>query len=152
MKYNKLILIGIIIFSMSSYSQPRFKEKKEQIKALKVAFITNELSLTSEEAAAFWPLYNAYDNKQNEIRHKKMKAFVDKMDRESTDKISEKEASILLAQSESIEEENFQNRKKFIQSLKGVIPSLKIIKLKKAEENFNRKLLQQYRDRRPPRD
>ncbi len=149
MKNNKLILLGIFFFSLISYAQPHFKEKKEQIKALKVAFITNELSLTSDEAAAFWPLYNTYDNKQNEIRLKKIKSFIDKMDTEAINKMSEKEASLILAQYESFEEEMYLNRKKFILSLKGVLPSIKIIKLKKSEDNFNKKLLQQYRDRRP---
>ena len=147
MKNNKLILLGIFFLSLLSYAQPRFKEKKEQIKALKVAFITNELALTPNEAAAFWPLYNVYDSKQTEIRHKKMKSFIDRMDAEEIDKISEKEASLLLAQSESLEDEIYQNRKKFIQSIKDVLPAVKIIKLKKSEDNFNRKLLQQYRER-----
>ena len=149
MKNNKLLLVGILFLSMLTNAQPRFKEKKEQIKALKVAFITNELSLTSEEAASFWPLYNAYDNKQNEIRHKKIKSFIDRMDTEALDKMTEKEASVLLIQSENLEEEMYQNRKKFILSLKGILPSIKIIKLKRAEDNFNKKLLQQYRDRGP---
>jgi len=54
----------------------------------------------------------------------------------------------LLAQMESTEDELHQAKKKFIASLKGVISPLKILKLKKAEEGFNRKLLQQYRNKR----
>jgi hypothetical protein len=46
-----------------------------------------------------------------------------------------------------IEDELYQWRKKFIVNLKGVIPPIKIIKLKKAEEGFNRKLLKQYREK-----
>lgn len=149
MKNNKLLLISILFLSILSYAQPNFREKKEQIKALKVAFISNELALTSEEAALFWPIYNAYESRQREIRHKKFKSFMDRMDDEIINKISEKEAAVLLAQSENLEEEIYQNRKKFIFSLKGVIPSIKIIKLKKSEDDFNRKLLQQYKDRRP---
>lgn len=149
MKKNNLILLLLFLFSIISYAQPRIKEKREQIKALKVAFITNELSLTSEEAATFWPLYNAYDNKQMEIRHKKIKSFMDKIDRDGIDGMSEKEAALLLAQSESIDEEVFLNRKKFINSLKGVLPSVKILKLKRSEDDFNKKLLQQYREKRP---
>lgn len=149
MKKNNLLLIYSCLLSILSYGQTHFKEKKEQIKALKVAFITNELSLTSDEAATFWPLFNAYDAKQNEIRFSKKKSFADKMNKENTDKISEKEAAALLTQSENLEDEMYQNRKKFILSLKGVLPSIKIIKLKNAEDNFNKKLLQHYRDRKP---
>ena len=149
MKTNKLLLIILFLFSIHSFSQPKDKEKREKIRSLKVGFLTTELSLTPDEAAIFWPLYNAFDNKQNEIRSKKTKSLIDRMDDEAFAKMSEKEAFALLAQSESYDEDLFQNRRKFISSLKGVISPIKIIKLKKAEDNFNKKLLQQYRDKGP---
>ena len=70
------------------------------------------------------------------------------MDDDSFDKLSEKDAATMLAQMESTEDELYQLKKKFVTSLKGVISPVKILKLKKAEENFNRKLLQQYRDKK----
>jgi len=147
MKTNKLLLIIVFLFSIHVFSQSKFDEKKEQIRTLKVGFITNELSLTPDEATRFWPIYNAFDDKQFELRHQKMRAFRDRMDDGALDKMSEKDAATLLAQMESNEDELYQIRKKFTASLKGVISPIKIIKLKKAEENFNRKLLQQYRDK-----
>jgi Spy/CpxP family protein refolding chaperone len=147
MKTNKLLLIIIFLLSNHFYAQPS-RGNKEQIKSLKVGFITNELALTPDEAAKFWPIYNAFEDKQFEIRHQKMKAFKGRMDSD-LDKMSEKEASALLAQMESNEDELYQIRKKFITGLKGILPSVKIIKLKKAEDDFNRKLLQQYRDKGP---
>jgi Spy/CpxP family protein refolding chaperone len=148
MKTNKLVLIILFLLSIQLFAQPPRGEKKEQIKALKVGFITNELELTSDEASKFWPIYNAFDDKQFELRHQKMKAFKGRMDSD-LDKMSEKEASALLVQMENNEDELNQLRKKFINSLKGVLPSVKIIKLKKAEDDFNRKLLQQYRGKGP---
>ena len=147
MKNKKTLLLIVFFFTFILNAQHRFKEKREQIKALKVAFITNELSLSPDEAALFWPLYNTYDDKQNDIRRKKIKSFIDKMDEDSFENITEKEANTLLAQSEIIEDEIYQNRKKFINSLKGILPSIKIIKYKKSEDNFNKKLLQQYREK-----
>lgn len=146
MKTSKIILIIIFLFSIQVFSQSQMEGKKEQIRAMKVGFITNELALTSEEASKFWPIYNTYDDKQFEIRHKKMKAYKGRMDGD-LDKMSEKDASALLAQMENNEDELYQLRKKFIANLKGVIPAVKIIKLKKAEDDFNRKLLQQYRNK-----
>ncbi len=150
MKINKLIPIFILFFSMSSIAQGGgfFKEKKEKIKAMKVAYITNELSLTPDEATKFWPLFNAFEDKQNEIRKQKLKGYLDRTDDDSIDKLSEKEAGTLLTQMESTEDELYQLKKKFVANLKGVISPIKILKLKKAEEGFNRKLLQQYRDKR----
>jgi hypothetical protein len=150
MKTNKLVLIILFLLSIHIFAQPPRGEKKEQIKALKVGFITTELALTSDEASKFWPLYNAFEDKQFDLRIQKMKAFKGRMDSD-LDKMSEKEASALLAQMETNEDELYQARKKFIASLKGILPSVKIIKLKKAEDDFNRKLLQQYRDKGPRR-
>ena len=148
MKTNKLLLILIFLLSIHSFGQSQMEEKKEQIRTLKVGFITNELALTTDEATKFWPIYNTYDDKQFEIRHQKMKAFKQRMDTD-LEKMSEKEAAALLAQMENTEDELYQMRKKFVANLKGILPSVKIIKLKKAEDDFNRKLLQQYRNKGP---
>ena len=76
---------------------------------------------------------------------------MDRVDDDQIDKLSEKEAATLLVQMESTEDELYQLRKKFMASLKGVISPIKILKLKKAEEGFNKKLLQQYRDNKARR-
>ena len=148
MKIKNILSLLIVIISINVMAQdgPFIRKKKEQIKALKVAFITDELSLTPDEAAKFWPLFNAFEEKQQEIR--KQKGSLNRMDDESFDELSEKEATTMLAKMESTEDELHQAKKKFIASLKGVISPIKILKLKKAEENFNRKLLQQYRDKK----
>jgi Spy/CpxP family protein refolding chaperone len=148
MKTSKLLLIIIFLLSIHSFAQSQLSDKKEQIRTLKVGFITNELALTADEAAKFWPIYNAYDDKQFEIKHQRMKAFKERMD-VNLDNMSEKEASALLAQMQSNDDELYQLRKKFVANLKNILPAVKILKLKKAEDDFNRKLLQQYRNKGP---
>lgn len=148
MNIKKLFAILLLFVSFTFYAQgEKMKEKREQIKALKVAFLTTELDLTANEAEKFWPIFNTYDDKQFELRHQKMKAFMKKMNDGSLDKMTEKEANTFLTQMESTEEELFVLRKKFMQNLKGIFPAVKIIKLRKAEEDFSRKLLQQYRNK-----
>jgi hypothetical protein len=150
MKISKILPLLIAFISLNVIAQdgPIIRKKKEQIKALKVAFITNELALTSDEATKFWPLFNAFEEKQQEIKKQKLKGYLKRVDDGSFDNLSEKEATTMLAQMESTEDELYQLKKKFISNLKGIISPIKILKLKKAEENFNRKLLQQYRDRK----
>ena len=150
MKISKIHLLLIALISLNAIAQdgPFIRKKKEQIKSLKVAFITSELSLTPDEASKFWPLFNAFEEKQQEIKTQKLKGYFNRMDEDSFDKLSDKDASAILSQMESNEDELYQLKKKFVISLKGVISPIKILKLKKAEENFNRKLLQQYRDRK----
>ncbi len=147
MKIIKIIPILLFLFAINTFAQPRLKEKKEQIKALKVAYITEELQLTSEEATKFWPVFNAFEDKQKELRQEKMRSNKNRLDAGEVDAMSEKEATNLLNQMESTEDDLYQLRKKFIVSLKGILPAKKIIKLKRSEEGFNRKLLKQYREK-----
>jgi hypothetical protein len=149
MNIKKLFLLVCLLASVSFYAQGEsMKDKKEQIKTLKVSFITTELDLSTKEAEKFWPIYNTFDDKQFEIRHQKMRMYKSRMNDGTLNKMSERDASILLSQIEDSEEELFNLRNKFSKDLKEVISSVKIIKLKKAEEDFNRKLLQQYRSKK----
>ena len=147
MKTKILFPIIFLLVASLSFSQG-FKEKREKVKALKVAYITEQLELTTEEAQKFWPLYNAFDDKQSELRHEKMRSILDRFKPGNVEKLSEKDASNSLAQMEKIEEDLFNLKKKFIKDLQGVISAKKIIKLKKAEEDFNRELLKQMREKR----
>jgi Spy/CpxP family protein refolding chaperone len=144
-----LTLVAVFIVFGTVAQRAELKEKKkEQIKSLKIGFITNQLSLTNEEASKFWPIYNAFEVKQQEIKKQKLNLILDELHKDSLDKISDKEATAILAQIEIAEDELFQLKKKFITSLKGVISPLKILKLKKVEENFTKKLLELYRDKK----
>lgn len=147
MKTKILFPIIFLLIASLSFAQDH-KEKREKVKALKVAYITEQLGLTSEEAQKFWPIYNTFDEKQMELRHEKMRAILDRFQPGNVDKLTEKEASALLVQMEKIEEDLFNLRKKFIKDLQGVISAKKIIKLKKAEEDFNREMLKQMREKR----
>ena len=148
MKLKYTIYMFVALFTISGYGQVDNKQqKREQIRSLKIAYITTELNLTPEESTKFWPLFNAFEDKQRELRKQKLNNYLDKVN-STNEKLTEKEATTLLNQIESTEDEIYQLRKKFLNSLKGILPATKILKLKKAEEEFSRKLLQQYRDKK----
>ncbi len=68
------IILSFVLTSSFAMAQeqpaPEISEKKQQdIRALKVAFISKELDLTPEEAEKFWPVYHQYD-KEMEIAAK----------------------------------------------------------------------------------
>ena len=104
MKTKILFPIIFLLVTSLSFSQG-FKEKREKVKALKVAYITEQLELTTDEAQKFWPIYNAFDDKQGELRHEKMRAILDRFKPGNVEKLSEKDASNSLTQMEKIEED-----------------------------------------------
>jgi hypothetical protein len=148
MKIKHTLSIFYLLVSFSFYAQNgKIDEKREKIKEYKVAFLTTELELTSAEAEKFWPIYNAFDDKQFELRHEKMKTYLRKLDDDNINSISEKEAATLLSQIESTDKELYVLKEKYNSNLKKILSAKKILKLKKSEDDFNRKLLKQYRDK-----
>ena len=148
---KKIVLFLAVFFSLLLQAQPpKSKEKKEKIKAIKTAYISTELNLTPEEATKFWPIYHAFEDKQHEIKQEKWKRNLDAND-SSLNELSTKEASALLQKVVHTEEATYLERKKFVQNLKEFLPPIKILKLLKAEASFNRKLLQQFRNKKDPK-
>lgn len=148
MKIKNILPILLFLVSFSFYAQSdKTDEKREKIKAYKVSFLTTELELTSNEAEKFWPIYNAFDDKQYELRHEKMKTYLRKLNDDNVNSISEKEACTLLSQIESTDKELFILKEKYMANIKKVLSAKKILKLKKSEDDFNRKLLKQYKEK-----
>lgn len=144
---KKLITLMVVLFSIVSIAQPS-KEKIEKVKALKVAYITKELSLTTTEAEKFWPIYNTYDEKQFDLRHTKMRTIMKKYKDDGLENMTDKEAATILSEMESIDEDLLTLRKKFNKDAKEIIGAKKTLQLKKVEEEFTRTLFKQYKGRK----
>lgn len=139
-----LITLLIVLSSLSFYGQ---ESKKEKIKALKIAYVTKDLNLSGTEAEKFWPIYNAFDDKQFDLRMVKMRKIRRELKSQPLDAISESQANALLNQIEQLDDEIYQNRRKLTIDLKKVISPKKILKLKQVEDDFNKTLLKEYRNR-----
>lgn len=61
MKKSILFLLFAFLFTSAFAQMPgKSRSPRENIEVLKVAYFTKHLSLTTEEAEKFWPLYNTY--------------------------------------------------------------------------------------------
>ena len=140
---KKHIIIALLLLSISSgFAQ------HEKIKALKTAHITTELNLSSDEAEKFWPIYNESQEKTHKLR-KQLRDIHKKTD-QTFDNISEKEAQDILNTTMILDRKMYEEQNALIQSLKNILSAKKIIQLQKAEDQFKRKLLKKFKDRRPP--
>ncbi len=139
---KKLLLILILTLSISSYAQDN--DRKERIKALKIAFITERLQLTETEAQKFWPIYNAFDSENQKMRKETMGKFR-KVDIES---MNDQEAKNHLEDMMVTEAKKHQLKQQFVKDLLKVLPAKKIIILKATEDAFNRRMMEQFKKRR----
>lgn len=61
----------LLLFTFCSFLMVHAQKKEggeDKVQALKIAFITQKLELTSSEAQKFWPVYNVYDGEVKKIR------------------------------------------------------------------------------------
>ncbi len=122
---NKISKIGALVIMMlvfaSGYSQRN--QAQERIKTLKVAFITERLSLSSSEAQAFWPIYNAHEENLEGLKRRERREIRSKLvDFES---LSEREAADLLQQSMALEKEKHSLNMQFMDEISQVISAKK---------------------------
>jgi hypothetical protein len=140
---KNLLLLFLTICTLSSvYAQgPRKAERQERIKALWTAFLTQELELTSDESAKFWPIYNEYSQKERELNQKRVKM-------NALQSMSEAEIDNMYKQSLTNDEKIIELKREYYPKLKTAVPAHKIVKIPAAEREFKKKLLRMIQERR----
>jgi hypothetical protein len=147
---KKIILfITISLCCLLTVTAQTREESREKIKALKIAYLTEQLSLTTEEAQKFWPIYNTFDKEQNDLRinyksaiRKSIKSI------EEIDNLNEADAKKLIALKLLTDKQLYESQKNFISKMNGILSAKKIIKLQISEMEFAIKLMRKYRKKR----
>ncbi|OFX18581.1 MAG: hypothetical protein A2033_14995 [Bacteroidetes bacterium GWA2_31_9] len=137
-----LAYIFILQFTIcSAFSQNNQTNRKEKLKAMKVAFITEKLDLSSDEAQKFWPVYNEYDKAREELM-KDRKSLM-KSCKDETTVLTDKEAEELADNFIKHETDEAKLMEEYHTKFKKVLSSQKLIKLYQAERQFKNHLLKQ---------
>ncbi|PWH83178.1 sensor of ECF-type sigma factor [Algibacter marinivivus] len=140
-------LLPIILLLVSLNITAQHNNKRERIKALKVSFITEKLDLSEKEAQLFWPVYNNYEARNSEIRFKEVRA-IRKEIRDNIETMSDEDAKALIKKLNDAETRMHKLRISFSEKLMGIIPAKKIIQLKIVEDDFKKKMLEEYKKRK----
>lgn len=114
---------------------------RERIKALKTAYITQELNLSTEIAEKFWPIYNDYEARKKDLHRRE---HLD-MDLSRPECIDEAQANGMLQEYLDVEREEYILKKRLFKELKEIISAQDILKLHKLEDEFHKKLIREYR-------
>ena len=138
-----ITLVLTFIIATTTIAQEDKESKREKIKALKVAFITERLELTPDEAQTFWPVYNVYDGRVNDIYDTERKVMREL--RTDFDTMDEAAATKTLQTIQSLEKQKLDARAQLLSGLKDKITSKKTLVLFKAENDFRRDLIRKLR-------
>jgi hypothetical protein len=136
---KKIIIICLsIVLSVSAFAQ-----QGKRIEAMRIAFITQRLNLTSEEAQQFWPVYNQFTEKMQQIRGPKTDTPLDDMSDADAEKM-------ILAEFDK-ESKELELKKEYYQKLKKVLPVRKVAKLYRSERDFKQELVKYLKEAREER-
>ncbi|MEI6123455.1 MAG: hypothetical protein WCQ95_07475 [Bacteroidota bacterium] len=119
--------------------------KKEKMQAMKVAYISDKISLTASEAEKFWPVYNEYQDKKTAFQKEnrsKMKALKETKPENLTEEQAEEIINAELAQEQNL----LDLKKEYFPKFKKIIGSKKVVGLYMAEKEFNKLLLERLKD------
>ena len=68
-KYLLILTLLFGSFSMAFAQEGEDLKKQEKIQALYVAYVTQQLQLTPDEAQKFWPLHTQFANDLKSVKH-----------------------------------------------------------------------------------
>ncbi|UCG28607.1 MAG: hypothetical protein JSV24_04415 [Bacteroidales bacterium] len=152
MNYMKTIisLCLLVIHAASGAAQDIPPDRMERFNAQRVAFFTERLRLTSEEAQVFWPIYYEYQDEKNRIIEER---------KEMTRNLVQNQRTLSDAEIEQIGDKYVESVKKEAELLeiyhskfKETLPIRKVMRIYSTETQFKNFLLRQIQQPRQIRN
>ncbi|MBI9061530.1 MAG: hypothetical protein JEZ14_06050 [Marinilabiliaceae bacterium] len=137
------IIIALLLSVSFMQAQNKKEEKLEKVRAQKIAFLTQKMNLSPDEAQVFWPVYNEFSTQKKELNKKKREAMVELKQKWDTATDAQKEA--VADQMIAFRMEEAKLDQSYHAQFKDVLPIDKVLKLYHAELQFKNYLMKQIR-------
>jgi hypothetical protein len=138
MKHTFLMLL-VALFAVTATAQPDPEKREARVRAYRIAVFTEILNLTEDEAQSFWPIYNDFQGKKEQLQ-KQLKPGKD------LDSMNDKEVEDYLKKFHETRQQELDLEKELSQKLRKVLSIRKIAKIPNAEREFRERLVQKLRE------
>ncbi|WP_162055562.1 hypothetical protein [Pontibacter pamirensis] len=141
MKQYLVLFILICAFTFSgtaALSQDRHthSERKENVEAAKIAFLTDKMGLTPEQSQKFWPLYNEHEAKRRAL----VKGYRINF-RQNIDELTDAQVEARVSKIFDLKEKELALDKEYASIYQNVISVKQLVKLYRGEREFTKLLL-----------
>lgn len=142
MKYllRTALLLGLLAWlpltSAHAQSGARRQERLSQLENARIAYLTEQISLTPDQAQKFWPVYNEFTTKRREL-NRRMRLLRPA----SLDALSDQQIKDNLTQSFTLRQQEITLEKEYFDRLQRVISVRQVGKLFIAERQFTKEVL-----------
>ncbi|MDI1356389.1 MAG: hypothetical protein PSX36_15845 [bacterium] len=118
------------------------QQDRNKVEALRISFISKRLELTPAESEKFWPVYNEYNDKLRAIKRNLRTSYHKK-----SGELSDNEAEELYQLDVQSKQAEADVHKHYSERIKGIIGVKKTVKLRLAEEEFKREMINTIREK-----
>ncbi|MFD2515040.1 Spy/CpxP family protein refolding chaperone [Pontibacter locisalis] len=137
-----IILLFFCLITLGS-SVVVAQDRSENVEAAKIAYITDKIELSPDQAQKFWPIYNEYETKRRELMRNYRGGY-----RRDLEEVSEQEANARLNEMFETKERELALEKEYVAKYQKVLSAKQVIKLYRAEREFTKLLLKRLDHRR----
>lgn len=144
LKHFLFTVLMVSAFGTSVQAQHDPEKREARLAAFRAEVFTRVLDLTPEEAQSFWPVYNEFSDKREQVQQELRPA-------KQLDQMSDAEVEEQIKRHFEMKQREIDLERDAYQKLRKALPLRKIAKLPMAEREFRESLvrkLQELRERK----
>jgi hypothetical protein len=143
--YITALILTLFLGSSLAKAQPGIDEDNPRIAQLKIAYLTERINLSPQEAEKFWPTYNQYARAQKQLRREmRMDMQNLKMNLEDMSEEELRNSSDMVVE---MKRKELKILETYHPKFKELLPPKKLLRFYKAESEFPKWVLMQIRQR-----
>ncbi|MCB2408755.1 hypothetical protein [Hymenobacter lucidus] len=148
MKYLLRSLLAVLLLAAvqsASFAQGgrRQGDRLSQLENAKIAYLTDKIALTQDQAQRFWPVYNEFSDKRRDVARR-----MRQLRNASPDGLSDQQIKENLTQALSLRQSEVNLEKEYFEKFQKVLTIRQVGKLFIAERDFTKEVLKRVADRR----
>lgn len=121
---------------------------KEKLEAARIAYITNRIDLSPEQAEKFWPIYNKFQEERNQILEQ-----LSGINRSSmAQDLSDTKAKELIERKLKLQQQALDLEKNFYEDIIKVIQPVQALKMGNVNRDFTRQVYHMQQNRGKPKN
>ncbi|GAC1371849.1 MAG: hypothetical protein NVS3B25_33760 [Hymenobacter sp.] len=127
----------MLLLTFSAHAQGgRPGERLAQLENAKIAFITNRVALTQDQAQKFWPVYNEFSGRRRELNRSGRL-----LRREVTDGLTDLQIRDNFTQSFALRQQELNLEKEYFEKFQKVLSLHQVAQLFMAERDFTKEVI-----------
>ncbi len=149
MKTVGFFVLLMVLASSQAFAQARdaVEVKRSIIQTERKMIVSANMPLSEEESAAFWPVYNEFQDTMRKLNDRRTNLILDLIS--EFDDLSGERAQDMVKEALSIEEKRIKLQRKFLGKFNKVLPPKKVARFFQIENRLNARISDELLSRMP---